>query len=89
MKAPADSRLLREFADLQLRFLEAYESLLENAGWDETKLNQILKALTLSLLPIVRAQGSMAEQLLALHKAMVGQYRRFLEEALREQREPR
>lgn len=72
----------REVVDFQLAVLKAYEKLLANCNWDEARLNEVFKAALSSLLPLLRAQRALGEQLFASHKELIEQYRRTLEAAL-------
>lgn len=74
----------RDILQFQLAVLDAYERLLGSGGWDETRLNEALKSMMTSLLPLMRAQRALGEQLFDAHRGMLAQYRRTLEAALRQ-----
>jgi len=81
--------LVPELVKFQLGLLDTYEKLLASQTWDEAELNQALKGLMASLLPLMQARDSLRELLLSSHKGLLEQYRRLLEEALRSQEESR
>ena len=72
-----------DIVDFQLAVLDAYEKLLAGCGWDEAQLNQALKSMMSSLLPLLRTQRALGEQLFASHQEALRQYRRVLEASLR------
>lgn len=69
----------------QLALLEAYETNLTQFAWDESHLNEALKAWLASLLPIIRAQHTFSEQMLAAHRDAIKQYRERLQQMMRAQ----
>ncbi len=69
----------RDVVDFQLAVLDAYEKLLASCSWDESRLNEALKSMLSSMLPLLRAQRAFGEQLFASHQELVRQYRRTLE----------
>jgi DNA-binding transcriptional regulator PaaX len=73
-----------EVVDFQLAVLDAYEKLLSSCSWDEQRLNEALKSMMSSMLPLLRAQRALGEQLFASHQELVRQYRRTLEASLRQ-----
>jgi hypothetical protein len=77
-----DPSVPRDVAKFQLAILDAYQSLLESYSWDEAKLNEVLKKVIASFLPLWRAQQELGEQLLASHKELIAQYRHALEASL-------
>ena len=74
----------RDIVDFQLAVLDAYEKLLASCGWDEPRLNEALKSMMASMMPLLRAQRALGEQLFASHQELVRQYRRTLEASLRQ-----
>jgi DNA-binding transcriptional regulator PaaX len=74
----------RDLVDFQLAVLDAYEKLLASCSWDEAQLNEALKSMMPSLLPLLRAQRALGEQLLTSHQEVLHQYRRVLEGSLRQ-----
>jgi len=66
----------------QLAVLDAYEKLLASCTWDEARLNEALKSMMASMLPLLRAQRALGEQFFATHREMLTQYRRNLEASL-------
>ncbi len=74
----------RDVIDFQLAVLDAYEKLLASCSWDELRLNEALKSMMSSMLPLLRAQRALGEQLFASHQELVRQYRRTLEASLRQ-----
>jgi hypothetical protein len=75
----------RDIVDFQLAVLDAYERLLASCSWDEPRLNDALKSMMSSMLPLLRAQRTLGEQLFASHhQELVRQYRRTLEASLRQ-----
>jgi hypothetical protein len=68
----------------QLAVLDAYEKLLAGCTWDESRLNDALKSMMASMLPLLRAQRALGEQLFASHQELLRQYRRTLEATLRQ-----
>jgi hypothetical protein len=79
-----DSATPRDIVDFQLAVLDAYEKLLASCSWDEPRLNEALKSMMSSMLPLLRAQRALGEQLFASHQELVRQYRRTLEASLRQ-----
>jgi hypothetical protein len=77
-----DPLLPQQIIRSQLAVLEAYERALADFPWDEAKLNEALKTAMVSLLPLLRAQRVLGEQMFAMHKELINQYRRALEAAL-------
>jgi len=71
-----------DVVDFQLAVLDAYERLLASCSWDEARLNEALKSIMSSMLPLLRAQRALGEQLFASHQELVRQYRRTLEASL-------
>ena len=71
-----------DVVDFQLAVLDAYERLLASCSWDEARLNETLKSMMSSMLPLLRAQRALGEQLFASHQQLVRQYRRTLEASL-------
>jgi DNA-binding transcriptional regulator PaaX len=78
----SDQSTPRDVITFQLALLDAYERLLSSCSWDEAKLNEALKSALSSLLPLLRAQRAMSEQVLASHKELIRHYRRVLEASL-------
>ena len=74
----------RDIVDFQLAVLDAYEKLLASCNWDEPRLNEALKSMMSLMLPLLRAQRALGEQLFASHQELVRQYRRTLEASLRQ-----
>ncbi len=74
----------RDLVDFQLAVLDAYEKLLAGCSWDEAQLNEALKSMIGSLLPLLRAQRALGEQLFTSHQEALRQYRRVLESSLRQ-----
>lgn len=74
----------RDLVDFQLAVLDAYEKLLASCSWDEAQLNEALKSMIGSLLPLLRAQRALGEQLFTSHQEALRQYRRVLESSLRQ-----
>jgi hypothetical protein len=72
----------RDLVNFQLALLDAYEKLLESCSWDQGKLNDILKSVMSSFLPLLRAQREMRDQLLASQRELIRQYRQSLEASL-------
>ena len=72
----------RDAVDFQLAVLDAYEKLLASCSWDELRLNEALKSMMSSMLPLLRAQRALGEQLFASHQELIRQYRRALEASL-------
>jgi hypothetical protein len=64
---------------LQLSLLDLYESVLDSPGWDEAKVNTLLKAFMSSLLAAIRVQQSVGAQVTSLQREMIGRYRASLE----------
>ncbi|MGA8552701.1 MAG: hypothetical protein WB678_20955 [Stellaceae bacterium] len=79
-----DPAVPRDLVDFQLAVLDAYEKLLASCSWDETQLNEALKSMMSSLLPLLRAQRALGEQLFTSHQEVLRQYRRVLEGSLRQ-----
>ncbi len=75
--------LLAAYIRFQLALLECYESQYARNMWDEGRLNETLKSWLASLLPVLRAQRALNEQMLTAHRDFIGQYRSLLEAALR------
>ena len=71
-----------DVVDFQLAVLDAYERLFASCSWDEARLNEALKSMMSSMLPLLRAQRALGEQLFASHQELVRQYRRTLEASL-------
>jgi hypothetical protein len=71
--------------EFQLALLDAYESLLAQNRWDEARLNEALKSWLAVLLPALRAQCALGEQMLTVHRELIRQYRGHLEAASRTQ----
>jgi hypothetical protein len=80
----ADAGTPRNVIQFQLAVLDAYENLLTSYSWDEGRLNEALKSMMASMLPLLRAQRALGEQLFASHQEMLRQYRRSLETSLRQ-----
>jgi hypothetical protein len=74
----------RDLVNFQLSLLDAYEKLLESCSWDQAKLNDVLKAVMSSFLPLLRAQREIREQLFASQKELIRQYRQSLEASLQQ-----
>lgn len=74
----------RDIVHFQLAVLDAYERLLVSCGWDEAQLNDALKSMISSALPLLRAQQALSKELLAAHHEMLRQYRQALEASLRQ-----
>ena len=72
----------RDLVNFQLALLDAYEKLLESCSWDQTKLNDVLKSVMSSFLPLLRAQRDMRDQLLASQRELIRQYRQSLKTSL-------
>jgi hypothetical protein len=72
----------RDLAHLQLAILDAYEKLIDSCTWDQAKLNDVLKTVMSSFLPLLRAQREIREQLLTSQKELIQQYRQALEASL-------
>lgn len=79
-----DAAPRRDVARFQLAVLDAYEKLLASCAWDEGSLNEALKSMMVSMLPLLRAQRALGEQLVSSHQELLRQYRRVLEAALRQ-----
>jgi hypothetical protein len=73
-----------DLVDFQLAVLDAYEKLLASCSWDEAQLNEALKSMMSSLLPLLRAQRALGEQLFTSHQEALRQYRSVLEASLRQ-----
>jgi hypothetical protein len=63
---------------IQLAMLDEYERQLATF-WDEATLNETIKDLLKTLLPVVRAQNALGKQMVALHREQLAQYRHWLE----------
>ena len=72
----------QDFIAAQLAYLDAYERLLAEHPWNEAKFNELLKSVMLSLLPLLRAQSAMWEQLLASQRQFIELYRQVLHTGL-------
>lgn len=72
----------QEVVKFQLAILDVYQSLLDSCSWDEAKLNDVLKKVMSSFLPLWRAQQELGERLFASHKELIRQYRQVLEALL-------
>ena len=79
------STLFPALTQFQLALLDAYEAYLAQNGWDEARLNEALKSWLEILLPALRAQCALGEQMLTAHRELIDQYRSQLEAALRMQ----
>lgn len=77
----------RDVVRFQLAVLDAYEKLLAGCAWDEGSLNDALKSMMASMLPLLRAQRALGEQLVASHQELLREYRRALEASLRQPRD--
>ena len=80
----SESRPPQDVIHFQLSVLDAYEKLLASCNWDEARLNDVLKAMLASILPLLRTQRALGEQFLGAHQEMLRQYRQTLEASLRE-----
>ena len=78
------SSLPQEVIRFQLAVLDAYDRLLAGCAWDEAKLNQELKTMLITLLPVLRAQRAFGEQLIGTQKELISRYRDALEAALKQ-----
>jgi len=72
----------QDFIAAQLAYLDAYERLLAEHPWNEAKFNELLKSVMLSLLPLLRSQSAMWEQLLASQRQFIELYRQVLHTGL-------
>ena len=79
-----DAAAPHDLIDFQLAVLDAYEKLLASCSWDEAQLNEALKSMMSSLLPLLRAQRTLSQQLFTSHQETLRQYRRVLEASLRQ-----
>lgn len=79
-----DSGQHQDVVRFQLAVLDAYEKLLASCAWDEGSLNDALKSMMASMLPLWRAQRALGEQLVSSHQEMLREYRRALEASLRQ-----
>jgi hypothetical protein len=77
-----DPSIPQDIVKFQLAVLDAYQSLLDSCSWDEAKLNDVLKKVMSSFLPLWRAQHELGERLFASHKQLIRQYRQALEASL-------
>jgi hypothetical protein len=75
----------RDLVHLQLGLLELYETLLDNPGWNEGKVNAALKAAMLSAMALLRVQQALGVQLVSAQRDLIREYRAKLEEWLVEQ----
>jgi hypothetical protein len=66
---------------IQLAMLDSYESQLATLC-DEATLNEAIKNLLKAMLPVIRAQNALGEQMVALHREQLAQYRQWLESAM-------
>jgi len=80
----AESAPPRDVVRFQLAVLDAYEKLLASCAWDEGSLNETLKSMMASMLPLLRAQRALGEQLVSSHQELLRQYRHVLEASLRQ-----
>lgn len=80
----ADAASRPDVVQFQLAVLDAYEKLLGSCSWDEGSLNEALKSMIASMLPLLRAQRALGEQLVSSHQELLRQYRRVLEASLRQ-----
>lgn len=80
----AEAASRRDVVQFQLAVLDAYEKLLGSCSWDEGSLNDALKSMIASMLPLLRAQRALGEQLVSSHQELLRQYRRVLEASLRQ-----
>ena len=62
----------RDVVDFQLAVLDAYEKLLASCSWDELRLNEALKSMMSSMLPLLRAQRVLGEQLFDRIRSLSG-----------------
>lgn len=83
----ADAASRPDVVQFQLAVLDAYEKLLGSCSWDEGSLNDALKSMIASMLPLLRAQRALGEQLVSSHQELLRQYRRVLEASLRQPRD--
>ncbi len=65
-----------------LALLDFYESQVARNVWDEGRLNEALKSLMASLMPVIRAHRALNEQMFTAHRDFVGQYRELLRSIL-------
>ena len=78
----AEGEPRRDVVRFQLAVLDAYEKLLASCAWDEGSLNDALKSMMASMLPLLRAQRTLGERLVSSHQELLRQYRRVLEASL-------
>jgi hypothetical protein len=66
----------------QLALLDFYETQYAQDVWDEGRRDELLKSWVASLLPVLRAQRALNQQLLIAHRDLIGHYRDHLRSML-------
>jgi len=69
----------RDLVRFQLCLLDLYDALLDNPGWDEAKVNTILKTFMSSMLALIRVQQSIGGEVRTIQQELIRQYRSRLE----------
>jgi hypothetical protein len=66
----------------QLALLDAYSAALDKYGWGEAQMNEAMKTWADIMLPALRAQCALCEQMLAAHREAIDAYRKQLQAEL-------
>jgi hypothetical protein len=72
----------------QLALLDFYEAQYAQNVWDEGRRDEVLKSWAVSLLPVLRAQRELNQQMLTAHRDFIGHYRDHLRSMLQSDGDP-
>ncbi len=76
---------LAAFLRYHLALLDFYEQQCVRNLWDEGRLNEALKSFLASLMPVLRAQRALNQEMFSTHRDLIGRYRELLRSMLSEQ----
>jgi hypothetical protein len=72
----------------QLALLDVYEDQCAQNVWDEGRRDEVLKSWAASLLPVLRAQRELNQQMLTAHRDFIDHYRDHLRSILQSDGDP-
>jgi hypothetical protein len=76
------------FIRFQLALLDFYEAQYDQNVWDEGRRDEVLKSWAASLLPVLRAQRALNQQMLTAHRDFIGHCRDHLWSMLQSDGDP-
>jgi hypothetical protein len=79
---------LAALIQFQLALLDFYEDQCAQNVWDEGRRDEVLKSWTASLLPVLRAQRELNQQMLTAHRDFIDHYRDHLRSILQSDGDP-